>query len=462
MDSSMFKLASSVEELGPINNGVLRPQYREVSCQKSIEGASFPSGQQEFRFNVSGATHWVPSKTFMVFDVTLSKADGTHLTATDGIAPNMGLIANLYNSIELRMGGKVVQRVSQYLPQVDALLHRSSKSKTWLEQIGETTNFWADKFATRQNEVICEAYVSGENVENELDSRQATKFRLIWRTCLPMMHTYGGALPSGDYNIVLNPVNASQYKLNTVETDADGGAPVPGTNFQFSVDRVRLQVATVEGPENITNKQYALSLQHIECQANKILSSGLGQYNFSVSPATTALCCAFQDNRLTTGGISPSKFQVSENDDAYLDPPNTRLGANSLSRLYLQYDGLQRPQPEALPEFVPCSGTGPVEGVSRMTERYYETMAETGMIHDDCGPENISQWQRRGPFYYFNWNRQTNSGATRVQVNCQFNEQSPDNYMQKYGNVLLFSISETSAVVTIRNGEITNLEQIEK
>jgi hypothetical protein len=97
-----------------------------------------------------------------------------------------------------------------------------------------------------------------------------------------------------------------------------------------------------------------------------------------------------------------------------------------------------------------------------MTERYYETMAETGMIHDDCGPENISQWQRRGPFYYFNWNRQTNSGATRVQVNCQFNEQSPDNYMQKYGNVLLFSISETSAVVTVRNGEITNLEQIEK
>jgi hypothetical protein len=34
--------------------------------------------------------------------------------------------------------------------------------------------------------------------------------------------------------------------------------------------------------------------------------------------------------------------------------------------------------------------------------------------------------------------------------------------MQKYGNVLLFSISETSAVVTVRHGEITNLEQIEK
>jgi len=460
MDSSMFKLASSVQELGPINNGVLRPQYREVSCQKSIEGDAFANGQQEFRFNVSGATHWVPSKTFMVFDVTLTNQAGGHLIGTNGIAPNMGLIANLYNSIELRMGGKVVQRVSQYLPQVDSLLHRSSKSKVWLEQIGETTNFWADKFAVRQNEVLCRAVVSGSNPETDADAREATKFRLIWRTCLPMMHTYGGALPAGDYNIVLNPQSQSQYKLNTVETE--DAAPVAGGNFQFSVDRVRLQVATVEGPENITNKQYALSLQHIECQANKILSSGLGQYNFSVSPATTALACAFQDTRLTSGGISPSKFQVSGDDDAYAIGANGRLASNSLSRLYLQYDGLQRPQPEALPEFVPCDDNPIVNGVSRMTERYYETQAETGMIHDDCGPENIRQWQRRGPYYYFNWNRQSNSGATRVQVNCQFNNATGGDFMQKYGNVLLFSISETSAVVTVRNGEITNLEQIEK
>ena len=460
MDSSIFKLAGSVEELGPINNGILRPQYREVSCQKAVQGDAFPSGQQEYRFNCSGATHWVPSKTYMVFDVTLSKPDGSHITANSGIAPNMGLLANLYSSIEMRMGGKVVQRVSQYLPQVDALLHRSSKSKTWLEQIGEKTNFWADKFDVRENEILCRAFVPGENEENKLDAIEATKFRLIWRTCLPLFHTYGGALPSGDYSLLLNPQSASQYKLNVVETET-GTVPAPGDNYQFSVDNVRLMVATVEGPENITNKQYALSLQHIECQANKLLGSGLGQYNFSVSPATTALAVAFQDTRLTAGGISPSKFQVSKNDDPHVGTANSRLGANSLSRLFLQYDGLQRPQPEATPEYVICNPEGS-PGVSRMTDRYYETYAETGMIHDDAGPENLAQWQRRGPFYYFNWNRQTNSGATRVQVNCQFNETAPNDFMQKYGNVLLFSVSETSAVVTVRNGEITNVEQIEK
>ena len=211
MDSSIFKLAGSVEELGPINNGILRPQYREVSCQKAVQGDAFPSGQQEYRFNCSGATHWVPSKTYMMFDVTLSNAAGGHIQSTDGIAPNMGLLANLYSSIEMRMGGKVVQRVSQYLPQVDALLHRSSKSKTWLEQIGEKTNFWADKFATRENELLCQEYDgAGTNPESEVDSMQATKFRLIWRTCLPLFHTYGGALPSGDYSLVLNPQSASQ------------------------------------------------------------------------------------------------------------------------------------------------------------------------------------------------------------------------------------------------------------
>ena len=455
LSSELFNLADSVEQLGPINDGVVHPQYRQVSCQKAVEGDSFPSGQQVFRFNVSGSTWWCPSKTFMSFRVALTNTDGSTINMnTKKIALNMGTCANLYQSAELRMGGKVVQRVSQYMAQVDSLLHRTTKSNRWLEEIGESTNSWSELFYKRGSKT---GTIPGAvlNVEDEnYYALGAGKTELIWKPCLPLFHTFDGCLPAGDYEIVLTPQPKNSYTNQVVEIQ---GGSADDLTYKFEVERVHLNVATIEGPR-VDSKQYAISLDHVECQASKVLSTSLSQQYFSVSPATKALCVAYQDNRLSAPGISASKFQISEsNDNGGLTlEPDIRFGANELKRLYIQYDGIQRPQPDADPEYDTPS-------TLRVQEGYYKTQAETGMLYDEAGPERLSSWLRRGPFYYFNWNRDTSSGATRVQVSQQFNSQlSPANYIEKYANLLLFSVSETSAVITIRNGEITSVEQIDR
>jgi hypothetical protein len=445
MSSELFSLASNVEQLGPINNGVLYPNYREVSCQKSIEGNSFPSGQQVFRFNVSGTTWWCPSKTYMTYRVALTNNLGGRINETIDVAPNMGLIANLYNSIELRMGGKVVQRISQFMPQIDALIHRTTKSEPWLKSIGEASNFWDVDFETRQKEI------NSDNA-NQYETSNAPYQELVWKPCLPLFHTFEGCLPAGDYELVLNPKSASDYKNQVFESgsvEAD-----PGVNVDFAVERVQLKVATVEGP-SVESKQYALSLDHIECQSAKLLTNSLSQQYFSVSPATKALCVAYQDTRLNQAVNSASKFTIANPTNPFGAGADGRDEANRLTRLYLQYDGIKRPEIDATPI---VDGTGVPNRRMNIQERYYQSLAETGMLFDPAGSEKLDEWQRRGPYYYFNWNRASASGATRVQVNQEFSTSDATTT----GNVLLFSLSETSAVVTIRNGEITSVEQIDR
>lgn len=440
MSSELFDLADNVEQLGPINNGVLYPNYREVSCQKSVEGASFPSGQQVFRFNVSGTTWWCPEKTYMSFRVALTDETGGTLPSGTDIGANMGLIANLYSSIELRMGGKVVQRISQFMPQIDSLLHRTTKSDAWLESIGESTNFWASDYGTRKTAI------------NSSSLEGCGQRELIWRPCLPLFHMFKGCLPAGDYEVVLNPKSSSDYKRQVFESGEV--LAVPGVNCQFDIQRVQLKVATVEGPR-VDSKQYAISLNHIECQSSKLLGSGgLSQQYFSVSAATKALCVAYQDNRLTNGEVSASKYVISSLGNPQSGSVEGRRGADYLSRLYLQYDGIKRPEIDATPIF-DLSGNPKTQ---QTQERYYQSLAETGMIFNDAGSESLETWQLRGPYYFFNWNRSTNSGATRVQVNQEFSEPSS----VTNGNVLLFSISETSAIVTVRNGDITSVEQVDR
>ena len=66
----------------------------------------------------------------------------------------MGLCASLFQSSEFRIADKTVSRVSDYLPQIDALETRLSKSSSWLKSVGATTNFRNEECKSRQAEMV--------------------------------------------------------------------------------------------------------------------------------------------------------------------------------------------------------------------------------------------------------------------------------------------------------------------
>lgn len=441
--NSLFKLTSEISDLPSINEGKIKPIYEEVSCQKNVTGDQFSAGQQSYKWSCSSGKWWIPRKSHFVLDMTLSNIAKDGPINKNNIGAAMGLVSNLFQSCELRIGGKTVQRTTQFLPQVDALIHRASKSKPWLDSVGEAQNFWNNDFAVRIGEVHSSIGLGG---------RRCFKFQLIWAPPLMLFHAHQGGMPSGDYEVVLVPATKTQYKLGVIE-HSGLTVPQPSVDYEFAVDKLRLLVATISGPRS-DDLSYALSLDHIECQSAKIQSDSLSQQYFTISPATKALAIAYQDTRVTENKVNASRFSVA-NTNVLPNDPKSNL-ANGLSRLYVQYAGVTKPSPDALPEYKSLE-------TDRTTERYRETMDSTGMSENPAGMETLQDWQTRGPYYYFDWERDSRDGSTRVQVNQEFlGLDSAGTPNSTNMNILLFSISTTSAQITIRNGAVVEVVQVER
>lgn len=438
--NEIFDIDKSVSQLPLPNDGKKRPQYEQVSCQKANTADAFPLGVQSYKWTVSDSTWWIPSKSHFVMRITLSDdADGL---LEDVGAPTMGLLSCLFQAIEFKIGGKTIQRISNFIPQIDSLIHRTTKSKPYLDSMAQADNFWTENWSIRHQEVVAEAANSS--------GRNATEFDLIYTPPLMLFHEYDGALPAGEYSLELTPQNESQYKFGLVEAEEYtnlAGIPKPDVagGYKFQVNRLEFQLCTIEGPR-MDSGTFVLPVTNIECQSSKLNTNSLSQKYFNVNSKTKALVVAYQDTRLSNGNVSRTKYCVARTDTNRAEYVSDNL-ANRLERLYVQFDGVSRPQPDADPKFT-------VDSVNRFTQRYRETLEECGLAQDPAGAETLAEWQRRGPYYYFNWNRNLQSGATRVQVNQQFNNQ--DDIVNS--NVLLFSISEHAAKVTVSNGNVVSVD----
>lgn len=166
--SSIFELKTSVEEL--YTSGMSKMNYEQHAPSRDVTDNNFPNGAIHFRWQVSGQKWWIPSRSYFRIRCKLTDKDGNQLNDIDDIAPNMSLASNLFQNAEFRINDKTVSRISDYMPQIDALETRLSKSRSWLESIGKSTNFWEDSFAVRKSDVTADGLITGDydtNVGND-------------------------------------------------------------------------------------------------------------------------------------------------------------------------------------------------------------------------------------------------------------------------------------------------------
>jgi len=449
---SSANLASSISDLPDISNGLSNSKYVQVAPSRDVTGANFPNGSQYYNFSVSGNTWWCPQKTFLRMRIKYTAADGTtQLVTTDNITPQPFMCGNLFDSCEFRVGGKTLCRVGENVAQVSAFKDRMSKSKAWLETIGEQSNFTSADVVLRQSEIVSDGdnLVQGTLVEDGLRSskllREAKELDCVWQPPLSIFDVKG-CLPAGSYSLVLNPSNVSRYQLNAI---LSGGADKTAADFKFEITDAYLYVATIDG-EMVSNKSYALDLQNVECQVQKIEGAGLTQRYFSVSPSTTKLACAYQDTRVNSSTLaSASLFNVSP---TIQDDYGQGSVQNDLSRFYISYAGMQKPQPDASPEY------DEAKGIDRLGQRFSETLLESGLYWNPAGSESYDDWLKRGLIMLYSFPKAGDDASTRVQVNQQFKGTTDIDNM----NVLLFSMSRVAAQVTVSNGEISSLELKER
>lgn len=542
---TVLDLPTSAAQLPELNKGISRFQYDQHAPTKDITGDAFARGQIHTRFEISGTKRWVPSKSYLRMRCSLTKTGGaTQLESSDDVAPNMGLMSNLFQSAEFRIADKTVSRISDYMPQVDALKTRTSKSRAWLESTGQAVNMWEADVKVRREKVssngklieaggsvadistgrealgfgpaggaartdntsvkydagdatltflagtadttIADARtafpigsyfqflalnvaidavsnvlmeviahtsatvinvrpVVGVDVTNLADgrddfgrverplagqpSRRVKTFELIWQPPLSIFDV-DQALPAGKYELVLNPQIASVYKKRIVESLLDNKVPV--TDYEFAVDNMYLYTATLES-SRVDDLTYMIDLNEVRCQTEDAKGTNLTQKNFDVSPSTYALTCAFQEDSAGSNTLySASKLKAQNNEEL------------NLTRLFLSYGGTSRPSIDADPSYIVTSAK------DYTTQRYVDTLLQTGQYFQEGGSETIEEWQKRGPYYYFNWPRSGDDRSSRAQVNFQFSALTSS-------RVLLFDHYRSIATIMVKGSRVVDV-----
>jgi len=230
--TSIFELKKDVSELSSANEGISKMEYEQHPPTRDVVNNSFPNGAIHFRFQTSGQKWWIPSKSYLRMRVQLTKGDGSAVDVAFGSAPNMGFMSNLFQSAEFRINDKVVSRISDFMPQVDALETRLTKSKSWLDSVGESSNWWAESQSLRLAEVASNGTIVKDTVAITPPDTVAI-----------------------DTAIGYAANNSVAYDAGTgVVTFAAGAGPaVPNTNVSFAVgDYLILTDGTIgDGAKNV-------------------------------------------------------------------------------------------------------------------------------------------------------------------------------------------------------------------
>jgi hypothetical protein len=167
--NSLFDLKQSASELPSLNQGLAKQTYEQHPPTRDVTGVNFPKGSQHIRWQVAGTRWWIPSKSYIRMRCVITGPAGALPDVNSDIAPNMGLMANLYQSAEFKIADKTVSRVSDYMAQVDALDKRLTKSGAWLQSIGQDLEQFHEDQQFRMNTIASDGYTCEEDYINPVD-----------------------------------------------------------------------------------------------------------------------------------------------------------------------------------------------------------------------------------------------------------------------------------------------------
>jgi hypothetical protein len=170
---SIFDLPKNVStDIASKNYGIYSQNMVQVPASRDVTGTSFPNGDLRFKFSVPSGKWWLPDRSYLRAQFTLSNGDDSPIQMTDAISAAQNLCGNLFQTCEIQIDGQTYSRVSSYVSQVSALETRMSKSASWLNSIGSATNFW-DSLEVRQVNTSADGSEVGDVPNEELVTLQS-------------------------------------------------------------------------------------------------------------------------------------------------------------------------------------------------------------------------------------------------------------------------------------------------
>lgn len=189
------------------------------------------------------------------------------------------------------------------------------------------------------------------------------------------------------------------------------------------IESIEYFAAMASGPR-ADDVKYVLDLREYRMMPQAIplsQTTASTTYAFNLAPNTSSVSVAFQSLKAGNGSCSLSKFIV---------PTELfqRGAETALQRFYVNFANQNRPREEN-ESYITYQGpnTTVTQGNDRagtttqfFTQRYLETMTNTGQLFKPGGCETLEEWLERGAYYNWMWPRDGNDLSTRFHVFCAF------------------------------------------
>ena len=253
------------------------------------------------------------------------------------------------------------------------------------------------------------------------------------------------------------------------------------------IGKVHLRIESIEyfaamasGPR-ADDVKYVLDLREYRMMPQTIplpQTTASTTYAFNLAPNTSSVSVAFQSLHAGNGSTSLSKFVV---------PTKLHLhGAEtSLSRFYVNFANQNRPREENEsfityqgPNTTVTMGNTKAETTTQFfTQRYLETMTNTGQLFKPGGCETLEEWLERGAYYNWMWPRDGNDLSTRFHVFVAFEAATAEGKVgeletelvkrgwpekiQGQNNdiqILIFDMIPRAFSLSLRNGSVVSAE----
>ena len=448
-------------------------QLSEVNPMKSVSGAEFPRGLQEFVFSIGRPSAWIPSKSYFVIDMTLTASGGVPVYNTDQIAFADSCASNLYSNVYFRCGGQDVSSIVSYVPQAAAAKNRLNKTGAWLNTIGKSAYMLDADFAER-SKLVSTSITTAGSTYIEAGPAAATV----------AIATATGVVTGADganfANVLVGDtltVNGKPYTVTALTSATEVTvAPPPAanvvatTNFTFTRQG---EVKTVDGKNRVQviwqppigifdhtkpmgSGDYRFSLNPnsdyqksaVEAVADKTIGAGAGQFDLTINSvkfyaATIKMEIPSQvDNLYLMECLVQAKTAVANTNSLQFTVPsstralsvffqsdqagqNTRFppskftttGSEEQNMTSLQITYANTTKPNTRWDSALSSTTNQ----NRLQQRYVDTLRECNLIDNVGGAETLDDFIKRGGIYHYSFTRDASDRSTQVQLSTTFN-----------------------------------------
>ena len=441
LEQRLHKSKSWTDSVGASINWLqesLEDRISQVSLDGTVSGRDFVSKSTNPLFSIDSTT----KMAVVPFDDSLTSL---FLSRPSNYAQ---LDADRWNSV-IKIGD-IIRLIDNTEFTIKGTMFYNSGSQVL--QIAVETSTGANRFETPVTPPLF-------NIYRPKAARRVKQFEIIWRPMCLSIFKYGGALPTGKYSLILTPYNASgnNYQIRAVEIPksvAVSNIPVFGSsvsNISFNVLDTRFYRATIEG-ERVDDLTYYLDLEDTNYQSQNLqITTSLTKQYFDVPPLTHALTVCYQNRN---AGIdlrqSSSRFVCNGYDSKTNEFTGVVNNELTLQRIFVTYGGKSYPQPDGDPSYIVGSAA------DYTTQRYIETITNSGGLFSEGGTESIQEWQARGAYHHISTPKDGSDRSTRVVVNQQFSSD-----FANQANIVLFAHSKSTAMISIVRSLVVDVQVLQ-